>query len=358
MKASLILLSIFAVLTLCLPLAALGAAVPSSTRPVEAGAQAGVTQSGQTQQEQAASAQTDPDQEQPAGAPVAIEAGESFRILNTATGKVKTVSRTDYVRGAVCAEMPPDFHTQALTAQAVAANTYAVRCKLEQERNPDPALKGADFSANPDNWEGYVTEKQARERYGKNFAVYWDKICKAADTGSSYIMVYEGEPIVAAYHSLSNGTTEDAGNVWEGEAPYLLPVESFGDTLALQYESTAQFTAEEIAQKLRAEHAEIALGKNKSTWLRIISRSESGYVLEVQAGGVALLGKDIRRIFDLRSSDFDIAVSGSTFTFTVHGYGHGVGLSQYGADYMARQGASFDQILTHYYTDCEMRMVS
>lgn len=359
MKASLLMLCIFAVLTLCLPLAALGAALPTAVAPAAAQNDTPQEQTQQAPQGTQPPQQKEPEQkaQEPTAGGAPIETASSFRILNTATGKVQTVKRTDYVRGAVCAEMPPDFHTQALTAQAVAVNTYAVRCQLEQQANPDPQLKGADFSANPNNWEGYVTKEQAQERFGKNFALYWDKIAAAADVGSNYVMVYEGEPIVAAYHSLSSGKTEYAGNVWVGEAPYLSPVESFGDTLALNYESTAVFSAQEVAEKLKAENPQVALAKEKAGWLRVLSRSDSGYVLEVESGGVTFTGKDIRRIFELRSSCFTVAVSGSTFTFTVRGYGHGVGLSQYGADYMARQGSSFDQILMHYYTGCEMRMV-
>ena len=353
MKIPMILISVFAVLTLCLPLVAVGSSLPAiepdkkttQTAPKQQSAQA-VTQTEAPQVAQKNSTELD-----------TIEATDTFRILNLSTGKVQKVKRIDYVRGAVCAEMPPAFHTQALTAQAVAANTFAVRNKAEQAKKPDPNLKGADFSADPDHWKGYVTEEQAKERFGDKFDVYWDKICKAADLGSTYVMVYDNEPIVAAYHSISAGQTEYASNVWQGSAPYLVPVESFGDTLAPNYESTAEFTVQEVQEKLLKEDSSIQFGKDKNGWLRIVSRSESGYVLSAMAGNKQLTGKDIRRIFDLRSSDFDLKATGNTFTFTVRGYGHGVGLSQYGADYMARQGATFDEILNHYYSGCELKMV-
>ncbi|WP_312642213.1 stage II sporulation protein D [Hydrogenoanaerobacterium sp.] len=352
MKIPLMLFSVFAVLTLCLPLVAVG-----SSLPVPAPAQSTV-QASQQPAQAVSQAEVNKVPQQDTPELQTIEAADTFRILNRSTGKVQKVKRIDYVRGAVCAEMPPSFHTQSLAAQAVAANTYAVRCQIEQKKNADPGLKGADFSADPDNWEGYVTEAQAKERFGDKFDIYWDKICKAADLGSSYVMAYEDEPIVAAYHAISTGQTEYAGNVWQGSAPYLVPVESFGDTLAPNYESTAEFTAQEVQEKLLAEDSGIQLGKDKNTWLRVVSRSESGYVLSVMAGNKQLAGKDIRRVFGLRSADFDLASNGNTFTFTIRGYGHGVGLSQYGADYMARQGSTFDEILNHYYTGCELKMVA
>lgn len=356
MKEPLILMSIFAVLILCLPLAAVGATLPPVASPQSS--QAEPPQAAQDRGEVTPTKQTVAPSASKADTPVApvIETVDSFRILNLSTGKVKEVSRIDYVRGAVCAEMPPSFHTQALAAQAVAANTYAVRCHLEQQENPDPDLKGADFSADPDNWRGYVTEAQAKERFGDKFDAYWSKICEAADLGSGYVMAYNDEPIVAAYHAISTGQTEYAGNVWQGDAPYLVPVESFGDTLAPEYETSVQFSEQEVKTRLLQEDASIQLGQDRNNWLRILSRSESGYVLSAMAGETPLTGKDVRRIFDLRSSDFDLMYSGGAFTFTVRGYGHGVGLSQYGADYMARQGASFDEILTHYYSGCELRM--
>jgi len=214
MKIPMILISVFAVLTLCLPLVAVGSSLPAiepdkkttQTAPKQQSAQA-VTQTEAPQVAQKNSTEID-----------TIEAADTFRILNLSTGKVQKVKRIDYVRGAVCAEMPPAFHTQALTAQAVAANTFAVRNKAEQAKKPDPNLKGADFSADPDHWKGYVTEAQAKERFGDKFDVYWDKICKAADLGSTYVMVYDNEPIVAAYHSISAGQTEYASNVWQGSA--------------------------------------------------------------------------------------------------------------------------------------------
>lgn len=275
---------------------------------------------------------------------------EVFRILDETTGEVAEVSRQDFVRGAVAAEMPASFHSEAMKAQAVAAHTYAIHNHLVQRASPDPALKGADFSADPGNLKVYITEAQAREFYGEKADLYWNKITAAADAVQDYVLEYEDEPIVAAYHAISAGTTEDASNVWTGSAPYLFPVESGGDLLAPDYETTVQVSAETLRSALADAYPEITLGEDPAEWFGDITRSGSGYVLEAELGDGVVPGKDIRQLLDLRSHNFDVTHGDAGFTFTVYGYGHGVGLSQYGADYLARQGEDYQAILGHYYT--------
>lgn len=285
------------------------------------------------------------------------KAGDVLRVLDKGSGKVLTVSWQEYIRGAVCAEMPPSFHPEALKAQAVAAHTFALYNRLHQQDSPDPALKGADIAADVSAFAGFITEKQARERFGEQFDLYWNKICKAADAVQNYILVYEDEPIVAAYHSVSTGFTEDASNVWSGWAPYLRPVESAGDILSPGFESTVAFTTAAARERLLAQYPQMKLEGKPEAWFGEIERSDSGYVTAIQAGGEKLHGKDIRRVFELRSTAFTMEFTADSIRFIVTGYGHGVGLSQYGADYMARQGSSFDEILTHYYSGTRLAVV-
>ena len=276
---------------------------------------------------------------------------EYFKILNLSTNKVEKISVKDYVRGVVAAEMPPDFHPEALKAQAIASHSYALRQAEEQRKKPDPALMGADFSADPQNWIGYVTEKQARERFGEKFDIYWSKITQAADSVNRYIITYEQQPILAAYHAISTGSTEASENVWQQSLPYLTPVESEGDLLAPDYETVVKMTAQQVKTALTAKFTDIKLPADCKSWFSDIERSQSGYILSAKVGNITVHGKDIRSALNLRSSNIKIDCDGSSFTFTVCGYGHGVGMSQYGADYMARQGATFEEILLHYYPD-------
>lgn len=367
MKAGVLFVAIFAVALLIIPLIALDLepAPPAAVHnPIQAQSAVGpvVEEAPQvlSPQQEALEQHDEPETVTVAEAEpeISVNGVAEFRILDLSTGKVERVPVRDYVRGAVASEMPVSFHTEALKAQAVAAHTYALHHHYAQQANPDPALKGADFSADPSKRKGYMTEKTARAFYGEPYAeVYWDKICTAADAVLPYIMEYEEEPIVAAYHAISAGVTEAAGNVWSGTADYLVPADSEGDLLAPGYEVEEHFSAEEVRSLILAAYPEAELSGEPRGWFDNIIRSESGYITQVEVGGVPLHGKEIRALFDLRSHNIEIACTDSGFTLTTHGYGHGVGLSQYGADFLARQGYTFDRILENYYQGVTLKVV-
>lgn len=271
---------------------------------------------------------------------------EPFRILDRSTGKVQTVPVQVYVTGALCSEMPATFHREALKAQAVSAHTWALYCQ-KQARQSGQAY---DFSADPSHWQGYVTEQQAKERFGSYFDEYWGRVSQAAQSVAGQILVDDSrQPIVAAYHAISAGKTEPAQNVWGNALPYLIAVDSAGDRHAPGYEKTTAIPAEQLGQKLE-EELNIRLPDDPAQWLSVLERSESGYVTRIQAGESQQSGLWLRELLGLRSSDFDWEIRDGNFVFTTRGYGHGVGLSQYGADYLARQGKNYREILSHYYT--------
>lgn len=280
---------------------------------------------------------------------------KSFRILDRTTGKVNEVAVRDYVRGAVAAEMPASFHQEALKAQGVAALTYALYHHDQQQKNPDPALLGADFSADPQKREGYMTEKQAKKFYGDNWQYNWDKVVNAADEAVNYVALYQNQPIAAAYHAISTGTTEDAANIWGQPMPCLLPVDSGGDILAKDYRTTVTLSQSQIKEALKDSGVELL--PNADTWFQIETRSDSGYVTQVRVGNQTMTGNQLRNLLELRSSSFQIERQGKDFLFYVCGYGHGAGLSQNGADHMARQGSGFIEILEHYYPGANVTKV-
>ena len=184
--------------------------------------------------------------------------------------------------------------------------------------------------------------------WGDHYELYRKKVTAAAETAMQSILTYEGQPIVAAYFAITAGkTTEDAGNVWEGSLPYLTPVDSSWDKNAPGYRSTVTLTAADLRKKLTG--ASVLVGPKPEEWLKIITRSEAGYVTAVQAGDRVLTGQQLRHLLGLRSAAFTVDYKGGLFTFEVLGYGHGVGLSQYGAQYMAQHGSGWREILSHYY---------
>ncbi len=288
-----------------------------------------------------------------------IKAHNAFRIFDRTTKKVLTVDAAEYIRGAVAAEMPATFHQQALNAQAVAAHTWALYSAQRQAENPDPDLKGADFSADPERLEGYITKERFFERYGSSAELFWPKICTAADYALTRIVAYNGEPALTAYHSTSTGNTEASENVWAVALPYLVPVESDGDLLAPDYKVTETYDKKTMKLLLEQAFPYVALNDDApEKWIIPLETSESGYVTLAKVGDLEVHGQAVRNALSLRSGCFTVSYQGGTFSIETHGYGHGVGMSQYGADFMARQGSTCEEILLHYYPNTEIITVS
>ncbi len=285
---------------------------------------------------------------------------ESFTIYDLTTGELHTLPAREYTVCAVSAEMPPTFSTEALKAQAVACYTYALRAKYDNAKQPDPSLKGADFAADPSDWKGYVTREQYLDRYGEeNGAAYWDTIEQAVSPVLGYVMLYQENPIVAAYHSICAGKTEDASNVWQGAAPYLVPVESIGDQYAPNYETAELFSPDGLREALSMAGLMPAdsFSGEPAGWFSDFERSSSGYVTALTLCGEQLDGMDVRTALGLRSSNFTVEYINGSFLFRVCGYGHGVGMSQYGAEYLGANGESWQDILGHYYTGVRIAKV-
>lgn len=243
----------------------------------------------------------------------------------------------EYVVGVVAAEMPAAFPEEALKAQAVAARTYQIR---------QMQAAGSDFVLY-DVGQAYITTEEQKKKWGENYAFYAGKIRNAVRATAGEIMVYNGEPILAAFHAQSAGKTEDAENVWNEAVPYLKSVNSMDDKNAPDNKTVVTFSAKKISDKLGCDVEEVS----------ILSRTEAGYVDEVQAGDKILTGREVREALALRSANFTIEKRENDIIFTVFGYGHGAGMSQYGASFLAEKGMDYHEILNHYYTDIQFEKI-
>lgn len=278
-----------------------------------------------------------------------------FKIMNSSTGEISEISEKDYVIGAVMAEMPASFEPEALKAQAVAAHTYAVRRRLSEKLSPTPELNGADFSDDSSKYQAFFTKEQGKSFYGDSFDEKYTKITQAVEEVYNKILVYNGEPIIAAFHSMSSGMTESSAVVWGNDLPYLVPVKSESDKSAPLYEETREFTSDEIAARFSAKYEDLKFSENKTEWFKVTSRSQTGTVTAIEVGGRTITGADFRTVLSLRSANFEIKYEDEKFKVITKGYGHGVGLSQYGANAMALQGAAYEEILKHYYVGAEIQ---
>lgn len=283
----------------------------------------------------------------------------SIKIYDIAQQKVLELAIDEYIRGAVASEMPASFHQQALNAQAVAAHSWAVYSDELQRISPDDSLFGAAFSVDSEKCEGYMTKQRFFERYGDNAAMLWHKICAAADFAAGKIVTFEGQTALTAYHSASAGETEYSENVWETALPYLVPVKSEGDEFSPYNEVVEKYDKKTMRLLLMQQFPDGDFPDDSpQDWIEILERSDSGYVTAADVGGVQAHGQQVRTALSLKSGCFKIEYDSGTFSITTKGYGHGVGMSQYGAEYMAQQGKSAEQILAHYYPGTELTAVS
>ncbi len=263
---------------------------------------------------------------------------EKIKVLKD--GIVSEVSTKDYIFGVVAAEMPALYHEEALKAQAVAAYTFACYKKTTNANGE------YDISADPETAQCYISREEAYSRWGEKAQEYEKKIDNCISEVAGQWLSYDGAPIFAAYHAISAGSTNACRDVWGNDLPYLKSVDSAADELANGYLSEAVFTAEQIAEKLEGI---ASATEEPQDYFSQIQTTDNGYVLQITYCGKQTTGAVICEALELRSSNFEVSFADGSFTFAVKGYGHGVGMSQTGADYMAKQGSSYEEILLHYY---------
>lgn len=262
---------------------------------------------------------------------------------------VVALPRREFLIRTLAFEMSPTYHEEALKAQAVAAYTYYGRRVRAYTANPDPTLKGAHFTTPDSKFPQEYTTDKLRERWGNKFEEYYAKICAAVDAVTDKYITYNGAWIDACYFAMSNGTTETAKTVWGNDVPYLQSVASEGDKLATNYRTSLSLTTEQVKTALAAYADPPTLGDNPAKWFGEPTMSAAGTVASIPVGDKTLAGTAVRSALKLRSATFGVAYADGCFTFTVCGYGHGVGMSQVGANYLAKQGYTWQKILQYYY---------
>lgn len=285
----------------------------------------------------------------PSGSPSSVPTGSSFKIQDTSQNRVLTVDDRDFLYGAVAAEMSPKAGTEALKAQAVAAYTYYGRLREQQRQKPSSSLNGADFSADTQNWNRYVTKEQMQAKWKENFDGYYFALTSAVDAVFGQVLRYNGELIDATYFAISSGNTEASADVWGGKAPYLVSVASPGDLFAGGYQTVVSLTEDQFKAAVLKAAPKANLSAAAGQWVGTEERSAAGAVKSIVIGGQKLTGNQARNAFGLRSANFTVGYADGKFTFRVKGYGHGVGMSQVGAEYMASEGSDYREILSWYY---------
>lgn len=279
------------------------------------------------------------------------------KLYRKEKNKVEELSIDDYIMGVVASEVPANFEEEALKAQAVAARTYYINKRI----NPCGIAKSKDAEiCDTTDCQVYMDKEERLKSWSKSSAeANWSKIEEAVKSTSDEILTYDGEVLeYPQFFSTSSGFTEDAIDVFAVDVPYLKSKESKGEEIAPKFQSTVKISNSDFINKLTSKYPEIKLNKNNlKESINIKSYTNAGSVKEIEIGGVTLKGKEVRSALNLNSSNFEFKFRGNEVEVNCKGYGHGVGMSQWGANVMAKNGSSYKEILEYYYTDVDIEKI-
>ena len=277
---------------------------------------------------------------------------DTIKLLHADTGEIEELPLDTYLLGVVSAEMPANFEQEALNAQALVARTYTIYSIVHNNGKHGDA----DICDDSGCCQAWISKEDRMARWDEaERENNWRKIEIAVNTTAGKIITYNGEVIDAFFHSNSGGTTEAPVNVWGGtNYPYLQSVETAGEDAYSQYSSEVVITKEELKNKILEKHADFSIDYSQSDCIQILEYTESGRVKTIKIGNLNLSGVEVRTLLGLRSANFEVSIDGDNIKFSVKGYGHGVGMSQTGADSMAKQGSNYEEIVKHFYTGVEI----
>lgn len=257
---------------------------------------------------------------------------------------LENINLEEYVIGVVAGEMPASFNIEALKAQAVASRTYAIY-KINQNKN-----KNYDILTDITN-QVYITQEEMQKKWGTNYSKYYEKIKNAVLTTQNEIITYNNEVIEAFYFSMSNGQTEDSLSVFGENLPYIKSTISAWDNKDLNnFEFTITYSLDEFCKRLDINNC-------NSINISEINRNNTNHIDYVIINNKKILGTKLREKLSLRSTDITFKINNNDIELTTKGYGHGVGMSQYGANGMANDGYTYQEILKYYYNDISINKI-
>lgn len=265
---------------------------------------------------------------------------KTVTIKNNETKEEKNLELEEYIIGVVAGEMPASFEIEALKAQAIAARSYAMN-KINTSNET------YDLVTDVTN-QVYITTDEMKNKWQSEYDYYYEKIKNAVLETQGLVMKYNDEIISAYYFAMSNGSTEDVSLVFGESKDYLQSVDSSWDENVKNFTVETNIKKEEFCKKLDISCDDIII--------KDIKRSETNRVNEITINNKKFKGTEVRSLLNLRSTDFDIEINES-IKITTKGYGHGVGMSQYGANEMAKNGSTYEEILKHYYNNIEISKI-
>lgn len=268
----------------------------------------------------------------------------TIRIKRSATGVIDVVPIEEYIVGVVSGEVPISFEMDALKAQAVAARSYVLK-QLEYNRNNDYDV--VDTVMN----QVYLDSDQLKNRWGNNYITNLNKAKMAVLETKGEYLDCNGSVVEALFFSTSTGYTENSGEVFPTQQPYLKSVASTWDA------DVSPVFNDYFYFKLWDFYSKLGLPYSDTLYVEAINTTSTGRIKQVKINGKIFSGDDVQYLLGLRSTFFSIIQNGEDITVNTKGYGHGVGMSQYGAQGMALNGYKYDEILKYYYQGVEIKKI-
>jgi len=273
---------------------------------------------------------------------------------------VKEMFLEEYVIGVVSAEMPATFEIEALKSQAVAARTYALSHMSQFNGTRCKNSNGADI-CDTVHCQVYKGKDERLSSWSESSRTeYWNKITEAVSGTSGEILTYDGNLVLEPYYfAVSSGKTENGLEVFASDAPYLRSVDSPGEEKAQKYKSAVKFSYANLVSVIKNQYPKSGvLTKQIKSQIGISKRNkETGSVSQMKLGNINISGVEARKLFGLNSTNFTIKFGTKDVEFSCTGYGHGVGMSQWGANAMAKLGKKYDEILLHYYQGVKVEKI-
>lgn len=259
--------------------------------------------------------------------------------------KVEKVPLEEYVLSVISSEMPATFHEEALKAQSILVRTFVINKLISGCSN----IKEGNI-CDTTHCQAYLNINERKKTWGKDGEEYLKKIKEIVKETKGKVLAYNDKLVkYPQYFSTSSGNTEDAVSVFSEDVPYLKSVESPGEEISPKYESEISISLSDFKNKIKKDIPNSNLGKNINEEVKILNRNTGGTVDDIKIGEAIIKGKEFRKIFSLNSANFTIEILDDKINIKCLGYGHGVGMSQWGANVMAREGKKYDEILEHYF---------
>lgn len=292
------------------------------------------------------------------------QAEEMIKVYITDEQQIVTLPLESYIAGVIAAEMPIDFHAEALKAQALTARTYIMR-RLQQSDFSDmnkygPKARGAIVSDTIQH-QAFSTDEKLKKRWGTAYKVNKKKVQQVTNATAGKVITYEKKPIYAAFFSTSNGFTENSEEYFQTKNTYLRTVSSPWDQQAPHFRREKKMSVKaltQILEKKTGKKVTMPVSGGVATCAQVSRRTTGQRVATVKLGEKTFTGREVREALQLASSDFSCQRIDDQVLFTTKGYGHGVGMSQWGANLMAEKGKKFRHIIYHYYQGVQIETMN